>query len=146
LPCAVVASVAGGLLLDAVYLHRYGLLHGVLRGRWHASGFREAVRVLSTVGVPVGGTFVVLFLANSATLRVLARYGEAAVSGYGIANTTQIVLIVPAMGLGTAIAILTNAGRGPSAVRRGVILAAVLYLSLGVLVGLTAGPLARLAS
>jgi Na+-driven multidrug efflux pump len=146
LPCAVVASGIIGVALDLRYLHRYGLLAGVLRGQWPVGGLRAALRTLSTVGIPVGGTFVVLFLANSATLRVLAGYGEAAVSGFGIASTTQIVLIVPAMGLGTAIAILTHSGGGRPVLRRGVVLAAALYAILGAVIGLAAGPIARAAA
>jgi Na+-driven multidrug efflux pump len=151
LPWAVVASAFGGLALAAAFLHRYGLLAGILRAPAPrpVGGIRRAVATLVGVGVPISGTFVVLFLANVATLRVLANYGEAAVSGYGIANTTQIVVIVPAMGLGTAVAILVNQGGGAAvlvAVRRGAVLAAGLYAMFGALIWIGAGPIARIAA
>ena len=149
LPAAIAVAVVVGLALDAVFLHRAGRLAGILRYERTPGGFRRAVRALVSVGVPVGGTFVVLFLANGATLRVLGAYGPAAVSGYGIANTTQIVVIVPALGIGTAVAILVNQNRsGPvgAIVLRGAVVAAWLYATLGALVFLGAGPIARLAS
>jgi Na+-driven multidrug efflux pump len=147
-PPAVAASIAVGLALDAVFLHRAGLLTGLFRHAPAPGGLRRALKVLASVGVPVGGTFVVLFLANGATLRVLGAYGEAAVAGYGIANTTQIVIVVPALGLGTAVAILVNQKASPAAgiVRRGAVLATALYATLGLLIFAGAGPIARLAA
>ncbi len=149
LPWAVAASAVGGVLLAAALLHRYQLLSGIASEARPGSLVR-AFRRLASVGVPVGGTFFVLFLANGATLRVLGRFGATAVSGYGIANTTQIVVIVPAIGLGTAVAILVNQSTGATAitatVRRGAMIAALLYVTLGAAIRLAAGPIARLAA
>ncbi|WP_027343318.1 MATE family efflux transporter [Hamadaea tsunoensis] len=149
-PLAVAASAAVGLAAAAVLLQRHGLLSAIIHTR-HTDhgGHGEAWRALAAVGVPVGGTFVVLFLANSATIRVLARFGEAAVAGYGIASTTQIVLIVPAMGLGTAVAILVNQDRSTppiTTVRRGAALATLMYAPISVFLWLFAGRIADLAA
>jgi Na+-driven multidrug efflux pump len=150
-PYSVAASALAGLALAVAFLRRSGPLAAILRGTGTRlrDGIQPAARILASVGVPVGGTFIVLALANTATLRVLSRFGAAAISGYGIANATQVVLIVPAVGLGTAVAVLVNQNGGVTAVAtvaRGAALAGIAYTGVGVLVWIAASPIARIAS
>jgi Na+-driven multidrug efflux pump len=150
-PCSVAASALAGLALAVAFLRRTGSLAAILRrtGTRLRDGIRPAARIVASVGVPVGGTFIVLALANTATLRVLSQFGTATISGYGIANATQVVLIVPAVGLGTAVAVLVNQNGGATAtatVARGAALAGIAYTSVGVLVWIAASPIARIAS
>jgi Na+-driven multidrug efflux pump len=174
-PWSIVASSVVGVTLAVVLLHRHGLLpHLTSRPRPALRAMQQeevsqrsdgpilphnreessrAWRVLGTVGLPVGGTFLVLFAANGAQLRVLNQFGDAVVSGFGIANATQTVLIVPAIGLGSAISILVNRARNAAGaagiagtIRRGVLLAIGVYVCLGALIWTVAAPVARLAS
>lgn len=148
-PYAIFASALAGLALAIAFLRRTGELAARGIGTRLRDGIGPAVRILGSVGVPVGGTFVVLALANAATLRVLSRFGATAISGYGIANATQVVLIVPAVGLGTAVAVLVNRNGGVTAmatVARGAALAGIAYTIVGVLVWIAASPIAEIAS
>jgi Na+-driven multidrug efflux pump len=148
-PCSVAGSALAGLALAVAFLRRTGSFTIRGTGTPLRDGIGPAARILASVGVPVGGTFLVLAVANTATLRVLSRFGAAAISGYGIANATQVVLIVPAVGLGTAVAVLVNQNGGGTAmatVARGAVLAAVAYTSMGVLVWIAASPIAQIAS
>jgi Na+-driven multidrug efflux pump len=153
LPWSIVAAAVWGLGLTVALLRRAGLPAVVTDWRPGERGaLRSALGILSTVGVPIFGTFVLLFLANSAQLRLLARFGDSVVAGFGIGYTTQTVVIVPAIGLGTALAILINQSGGRSGrfvgatVRRGLVLGASFYALAGTGLWLGAGAIARFAA
>lgn len=146
-PAAVALGGGAQIALDVVWLRRLGLLAAPRAlGRW-VSG---TPRRLAAIGAPVSASFVVLFLVNSLLLRVMAPFGERAVAGFNLGYTVQNMVILPAVGLGSAIAITMNqwraAGRpdvAERALRRGVVLVLGSYLPAGAAVFLARGPLAR---
>ncbi|WP_034263657.1 MATE family efflux transporter [Actinospica robiniae] len=156
-PWSIVVAAVLGLALTAILVRRNGL--GVLLTGRETEGperFTGALRsgfgVLRSIGVPIGGTFLLLSLLNSAQLRLLKRFGDATVSGFGIGNATQTMVIVPAVGLGTAIAITVNQGGGVAAadvrgvIRRGLVIGASVYVPIGLLLWLGSGTIARFAA
>lgn len=145
----VAAGVAGlaEIGLGLVALRRRGLV------RWPGRrGPRPgAGRLLLSIGVPVGLTSVVLAVVNVLFLRIVAPAGEAAVSGFAVGYSVQAAVIVPGVGLGSAIAVLMNqalpAGGVPAArlaLRRGLVLTAVGYAAVTVLLVVAGGPVAGL--
>jgi Na+-driven multidrug efflux pump len=160
-PWSIVIAAVLGLALTVGLVRRAGL-DGVLTDRGahgsddarFGSALRSGFAVLSNVGVPIGGTFVLLALVNSAQLRLLNRFGDAVVAGFGIGNATQTMVIVPAIGLGTAVAITINQGGGRpdasanlrTAVRRGLVIGASVYAPAGAALWLGSGLIARFAA
>jgi Na+-driven multidrug efflux pump len=122
----VASAVAGAveLAFGLLYLRRRGI---------RPSGWRPDVpRLLGPVGVPVGASYFLLFAVNLLLLRIVAPAGETAVAGFSIAYTVQTFVIVPAVGFGSAIAVLTNqrlaAGQEAMTVlRKGMLLVAGCY-------------------
>lgn len=156
-PWSIVVAAVLGLALTAILVRRNGL-SSLLTGRdiegaeRFAVALRSGFGVLRSIGVPIGGTFLLLFLLNGAQLRLLNRFGDAVVSGYGIGNATQTMVIVPAVGLGTAVAITVNQGGGVAAanvrgaMRRGLVIGASVYAPIGLLLWLGSGLIARFAA
>lgn len=156
-PWSVVVAAVLGLALTVILVRRNGL-PGLLTGRdvdgmqSFAVALRSGFGVLRSIGVPIGGTFLLLCLFNSAQLRLLDRFGDAVVSGFGIGNATQTMVIVPAVGLGTAVAITINQGGGVTtanvrgAIRRGLIIGASVYGPIGLLLWLGSGFIGRFAA
>ncbi|GAB3465374.1 MATE family efflux transporter [Actinophytocola sediminis] len=96
------AAIAGAieLALGIAVLRRQGI---------RPRGWRpEVLGLLGPVGIPVGASYFVLFAVNLLLLRIVAPAGEAAVAGFSVAYTVQTFVIVPAVGFGSAIAVLTN--------------------------------------
>ncbi|WP_330240991.1 MATE family efflux transporter [Streptomyces sp. NBC_00525] len=114
---------------------------------------REVTGHLRSVGLPVAGTFLVLFCFSLAQLWIVGPFGEGVVSGFSLAVTLQGVVIQPALALGTATAILMNQRRGAGRTERlhrilrsGLELTALAYLPLALAVWALAGPVAALAT
>lgn len=102
----------------------------------------DVLRLLGPVGIPVGASYFVLFAVNLLLLRIVAPAGEAAVAGFSVAYTVQTFVIVPAVGFGSAIAVLMNqrlaAGHDATTVlRKGMLIVAGCYaaVSLALLAG-----------
>ncbi|MFB6888165.1 MATE family efflux transporter [Kitasatospora sp. NPDC056327] len=141
-----VASLGAGVvevLLGAVLLRRAGLLgrggrSGGGAGRGDGTGRGAEVRAaVVSVGVPVGASFLLLCVVNLALLRVVTPFGPGAVAGFTLGSTLQSAVIVPAVGFGSAVAILVNqAGAAGDraaarrAVRTGGLLTAGCYLAV----------------
>ena len=102
-PVATAVSGAAELALGLLVLRRAGLLdpHRILRGH------PEARSLVRAVGIPVGASYVLLFVLNL-LLRSVAPYGAGSVAGFTLGYTLQSTVIVPAVGCGSAIAVLTN--------------------------------------
>ena len=152
-PWSIVIASVLGFALTVALVRRAGLT-GILTDRHVdlSGGVRSGFAVLSSVGVPVGGTFVLLFLLNSAQLRLLSRFGNTVVAGFGIGYATQTMVIVPAIGLGTAVAIIINQGtrRSPApfirtTIGRGLVVGASVYAAAGTVLWLGSGTIARFA-
>lgn len=155
-PWSILAASALGLALTVLLVRRAGLA-GMLTGRdaggeRFTAALRSGLGALSSVGVPIGGTFTLLFLLNAAQLRLLSRFGDAVVAGFGIGNATQTLVIVPAIGLGTAVAITINqsgdrvAANIHTAIRRGLVIAVGVYVPVGAALWLGSGFIARFAA
>ncbi|WP_433271698.1 MATE family efflux transporter [Actinosynnema sp. CS-041913] len=145
----VVAAVAGAVELVAglVLLGRTGLLtwRGVLR--WPS----DVPRLALGVGLPVAASYVLLFVVNLLLVRIAAAGGPDAVAGFNAGYTVQTAVLVPAIGFGSAIAVLVNQGVGAgdrtvaaTAFRRGVVLVAAGYAVVTVAFLLGGAPLASL--
>jgi Na+-driven multidrug efflux pump len=125
----------------------------VLGPRAFTAWRRGVPRLIAAIGLPVGSTFVVLCVVNLLLLRVVAPAGQQTVAGFSIGYMLQTAIIVPAVGLGSAVAVLMNqsvaAGFRPAArtaFRRGMFLAAGGYAAVTVLVVVAGGQLADLMS
>ncbi|WP_344329570.1 MATE family efflux transporter, partial [Kitasatospora putterlickiae] len=141
LPVAALGSGVVEVLLGALLLRRAGLL-----GRPTADGHGEVRAAAVSVGLPVGASFLLLCVVNLALLRVVAPFGPGAVAGFTLGSTLQSAVIVPAVGFGSAVAILVNqAGAAGDraaarrAVRGGGLLTAACYLAVTAVLW-TAGP------
>ncbi|WNI18958.1 MATE family efflux transporter [Actinacidiphila sp. ITFR-21] len=146
------AAGAAGLVeiaLGTVVLARAGVLTpGTLRG-W----LPQTPRTLLRIGLPVGASSVVLAVVNLVLLRIVAPAGQQAVAGFTVGYTVQTAVIVPAIGLGSAVSVLMNqnlAGGGlaeaRTVFRRGLLLAAAGYALVTVVMLVAGGPLADLLS
>jgi Na+-driven multidrug efflux pump len=103
-PVATAVSGLVELSLGLLVLRRAGLLdrRRILRGH------PEARALVRSVGIPVGASYVLLFVLNLLLLRIVAPYGASSVAGFTLGYTLQSTVIVPAIGCGSAIAVLTN--------------------------------------
>jgi Na+-driven multidrug efflux pump len=77
--------------------------HGVVLGR--VADPAPALRLLQRVALPVAGSFLVLSVASFGYLWLLRDDGVAAVTGFALGQTVQTFLIVPAIAIGSAVAI-----------------------------------------
>jgi Na+-driven multidrug efflux pump len=110
-------------------------------------------RLIAAIGLPVGSTYIVLCVVNLLLLRIIAPAGQHEVAGFSVGYMLQTVVIVPAIGLGSAVSVLMNqsvaAGFLPSArtaFRRGMFLAAGGYAVVTVVIVVAGGRLADLIS
>lgn len=100
-------SVPVGLAAGSVPLAVLGwvvLRRGGLVFRWPADPV-PALRLLREVALPVAGSFLVLSGASLGYLWLIRDGGVAGVTGFGLGQTVQLFLIVPAIAIGSAVAI-----------------------------------------
>jgi Na+-driven multidrug efflux pump len=129
-PIATGVSGLGELALGLWLLRRAGLLSGA---GWRRSD-REARQLTRGIGIPVAASYLLLFVVDTVFLRIVAAHGQGAVAGFTLGYTLQSAVILPAVGLGAAIAVLINQAIGGGDIplarlvlRNGVILVAVVY-------------------
>jgi Na+-driven multidrug efflux pump len=99
------------------------------------TGWRpEVPHLVLAIGFPVGASYLLLFVVNLMLLKVVSPGGENAVAGFNVGYTLQTFVIVPAVGFGSAIAVLMNQHLGSGArdqaaavLRRGLLLVAACY-------------------
>ena len=113
----------------------------------------DVIGHLLRVGLPVAMTQLLLFGGNFGLLWVLGRTGPDVVSGFSAAATLQVLLIMPGIVLGSAIAIVLNQQRAagkaawmPAGLSAGMRIGFVLYAVIGLLVWLFRGPIGDLMS
>ncbi|MGQ0838595.1 MATE family efflux transporter [Actinokineospora sp.] len=127
-PVGLAVAGAANLVIGLVMLHRKGIV-----GRW-APWRPDMLTLVRVIGLPVGGSYLVLFVVNTVMLRIVASDGEYAVAGFASGYLLQTAVIVPGIGFGSAIAVLMNQQRaaGEAALamatyRRGVVLVVGCY-------------------
>ncbi|MDT8912948.1 hypothetical protein [Amycolatopsis sp. PS_44_ISF1] len=118
------------------------------------AGIRPAVparltaclRPLWTIALPVAGSFLVLALSSSGYLRLIAGSGPGAVAGFGLGQSVQTFLIVPATAIGSAaaLALTLHGGPGDDPLRLLLRLAVPAYLAVGAAVFVLREPLVAL--
>ncbi|MER7129018.1 MATE family efflux transporter [Streptosporangium saharense] len=141
LPVTLAVASAIELAVGVVLLRRRGLFT-----RASVTGRVPVLGDVLRIGVPVGISALVLFVVNLAFLRIVAPHGQAAVAGFTFANTLHTVLIMPAIGFGSGMAIVMNHHPGAELAiyRRGLALAAGGYALLTVLIVVAGVPVIRL--
>lgn len=131
---AMVLGAASGsvflLLAGSVVLFKLGV-------RLFVPGTLGQVKQVLTntlfTGVPVMGSFLLLFGFLSAFNYLVSFFGEAEISGFGIAFRIQSFVILPAIALGTAMAICANKALARQAFAQA---RSVFFIGLGVAGGL----------
>jgi Na+-driven multidrug efflux pump len=146
LPAVPVAVAAAGVLevtLGLIFLGRGGMVLRTLAAR--AAG---TWALLGRIGAPVSASSVLLAVVNLILLRIVEPAGELAVSGFAVGYAVQAAIIVPAVGFGSAVAVLMNQAlprEGLSvarrALRRGLIAACAGYGAATVALALWGGGL-----
>lgn len=126
---------------------------GVVDMRAFARWRRDVPRLAVSIGLPVGSSYIALCVVNLLLLRIVAPAGQAAVAGFGIGYMLQTAVIVPAVGLGSAVAVLMNHSVAAGSVqaartvfRRGMVLAAGGYAVVTAVVVIAGGQIADLMS
>ncbi len=71
-------------------------------------GNTTLLKLLSNTSLPLFISYLIIFSGFAICNSLLAKYGVAVVAGYGIACRLQMLLILPAIGIGSALAILVN--------------------------------------
>jgi Na+-driven multidrug efflux pump len=102
-----IASALGGaveLALGLALLRR----RGMLRRPRDAEPGPDVWPLVRAVGIPVGVSYVLLFVVNLLQLMIVKPYGPDAVAGFTLGYTLQSLVIVPAFGFGSAVAVLVN--------------------------------------
>jgi Na+-driven multidrug efflux pump len=107
-PVAVGAAGLVGTVLGLVMLRRTGLWRPGDSLAWQPGTFGH----LGQVGVPVAATYVVIFGSTLALEWVLSPFGDKVISGFAGASVLQVLVIMPGIVLGSAIAIVMNEQRG----------------------------------
>lgn len=150
-------AVALGSALASLCEFGVGLIilirSGVVEMRALAGWRRDVPRLAVSIGLPVGSSYIVLCVVNLLLLRIVAPAGQAAVAGFGIGYVLQTAVIVPAVGLGSGVAVLMNHSVAAGSVqaartifRRGMFLAAGGYAVVTVVVVIAGGQVASLMS
>ncbi|MFI9812633.1 MATE family efflux transporter [Saccharothrix variisporea] len=98
-PVGLAAGSVPLAVLGGVVLRRGGVVF-----RWPADP-GPALRLLRQVALPVAGSFLVLSGASLGYLWLIRDAGVAGVTGFGLGQTVQLFLIVPAIAIGSAVAI-----------------------------------------
>ena len=160
-PASLAVGSLVGLAFGVYLLRRSGLLGpSVSRSSGRRSSARrsfawrpEVIGHLFRVGLPVALTQLLLFGGNFGLLWVLGRTGPDVVSGFSAAATLQVLLIMPGIVLGSAIAIVLNQQRAagkaawmPAGLSAGMRIGFGLYAVIGLLVWLLRGPIGDLMS
>lgn len=145
------AALAGSgclMLAASVALAARGIVPS-LSGAWDRIGTR--LSEIARLSLPVTVSFLVLFCFLFVFNYFVSFFGEGEVSGFGIAFRLQSFAVLPAVALGTGLAILINsavAERRFALARRyffnGIALSAVLYAALAAAVFLLQDPLLHL--
>jgi Na+-driven multidrug efflux pump len=126
------AAAAGGIeiVLGAVFLLRLGVLRPARLLGWRP----EVPGLLTRIGLPVGASSIALAVVNLLLLRIVSAAGPRAVAGFSVGYAIQAAIIVPAVGLGSAVAVLMNHSLGAGGLpasrtvfRRGMVLAVGVY-------------------
>lgn len=128
-------------VLSWVLVRRSGVVPG-----WPADP-APALRLLREVALPVAGSFLVLSGASLGYLWLIRDGGVAGVTGFGLGQTVQMFLVVPAIAIGSAVAItvaLHGEAARANAFRLLLRLAVPAYAGIGVGVFLLRGPLVDL--
>lgn len=107
-PVSIAVGSIAGTALGVWLLRRTGLWRPAMPKPWHP----ESVEHIRRVGLPVATTQLILFGANLGLLWVLGDFGPKVVSGFSSAVTLQFLVLMPAIVLGSAIAIVLNQQRG----------------------------------
>lgn len=110
-------------------------------------------RYLGLVGAPVFMGFLVMFISTFLYERIVAPYGVPALAGFGIAYRWQMLLLLPAVGIGEALRAVMGQNLGARRLRRvweayagGLKLTVGVYAVLGLLVWWSAPALAAVLS
>lgn len=94
---------------------------------------RAVVGYIQRIGVPVAASFLLLFVENSLLLHIVSGHGRFTVEGFSAAMTIQTLVIVPAAGFASGLAILMNqtsdlrGARAELVYRRGLQLLGIYY-------------------
>jgi acyl carrier protein len=150
-------AVALGVALAGVVEICIGLTVMVRRGVLDLGAFAawrpDVPRLLAAIGLPVGVSFLVLCVVNLVLLHIVAPAGQHAVAGFNVGYTLQTAIILPAVGLGSAVSVLMNQAVAAGSVRaarmafrRGMVLAAGGYAAATVAVLIIGGPAVDLMS
>ncbi len=70
------------------------------------NNFTSVIQSFSKIGLPIFFSYLVIFSGYAIFNSLLTKFGIDVVSGYGMACRLQAILILPAIGLGSAMAIL----------------------------------------
>jgi Na+-driven multidrug efflux pump len=137
------------LILGLAVLLRRRILAGRALLGWRP----DTTRLVLAVGLPISASYAVLFVVNLLLLRIVAPAGLHAVAGFNVGYTVQTLVIVPAVGFGSAIAVLMNqqiAGGGRAVAmgtyRRGILLAAGCYAAVTAVLAFAGKPIVALLS
>jgi Na+-driven multidrug efflux pump len=125
----------------------------ILTGRALLGWRPDTPRLVLAVGLPISASYAVLFMVNLLLLRIVAPAGQHAVAGFNVGYTLQTLVIVPAVGFGSAIAVLMNqqiAGGGRvvamGTYRRGILLGAGCYAAVTAALVFAGRPIVALLS
>jgi Na+-driven multidrug efflux pump len=150
-------AVAAGDALAGVAALGAGLVilvrDGVIDMRAFAAWRPDVPRLAVSIGLPVGSSFIVLCVVNLLLLRIVATAGQAAVAGFNVGYMLQTAVVVPAVGLGSAVAVLMNhcvaagfAHAARTVFKRGMLIAVGGYAVVTVVVVIAGGKIAGLMS
>ena len=151
---AAVATVAARALLCAVMIWELGHRHGLLAVERPAAGeiWRSWRRILH-VGLPATATNMIIPMALGVVVAMVARHGEAAVAGFGVAIRIEGVTLVAFYALSSVIGPVAgqNLGAGKEARVREALAASTRFclwfgLLMAVALALVATPLVGLFS
>jgi Na+-driven multidrug efflux pump len=81
---------------------------GVLRRSGLIGWLPETLALLRRIALPVSASLFVLAAVNLELMRLMAFAGPAAVAGFGVGYQMQSVVVVPAVGFGSGVAVLMN--------------------------------------
>ncbi|MCX5391930.1 MATE family efflux transporter [Streptomyces sp. NBC_00094] len=144
-PAAGAVAAVVEVVLGLRALARLGVFRREQLTRWRP----ETLPLLRGVGLPVGASYLVLFVVNLLMLRIVARGGEDVVAGFTVGYTLQTAVVVPAVAFGSAVAVLMNQRLGAGdptgardVYRRGLHLALGAYGTVTLVLVVAAGPVA----
>ncbi|WZY00049.1 MATE family efflux transporter [Bacillus sp. FSL W7-1360] len=74
----------------------------------HLREMKSTLAMVGRVGIPVSLSYLVLFISTFLFAKIVAPFGEAAVTGFKVAWNIQVFIIVPALAIGSAIGLIMN--------------------------------------